>query len=74
MDISDAQLAALHNLADKKSGQTVPWINIADAQALTAMGLAQRTRSGWEITLDGACLLQDRQAPKSLQALCSSLP
>ena len=59
MAISDGQLLALSILADKKSGMAVPWINIADAQALTALGLARRNRSGWEITLDGACVLQD---------------
>lgn len=69
MLISEGQLLALNNLADKKSGHNVSWINIADAQALTAMGLAQRNRSGWEITLQGACALQDRTKPGLLQTL-----
>ena len=33
------------------------WINIADARALTEMGLARRTRGGWEITPQGLALV-----------------
>ena len=54
MSLSDGQLVALRNLALKKGGQAVPWINIADAQALTEMGLALRNREGWIITPAGA--------------------
>jgi hypothetical protein len=53
MAISDKQLVALHNLADKQAGQVVDWINIADARVLTELGFARRTRGGWEITPEG---------------------
>ena len=43
MTISDKQLCALHNLADKQAGGDVDWISIADARALTELGLAKRT-------------------------------
>lgn len=62
MTISDKELAALHNLADKQAGQEVDWINIADARALTELGLARRNRGGWEITPEGLALLK-RQEP-----------
>ena len=52
------ELCALHNLAGKHAGEHVDWINIADARALTALGLARRTRSGWEITVEGEVLVQ----------------
>ena len=58
MAISDHELAALHNLADKQAGQDVDWINIADARALTELGLAERNRSGWQITPEGEALLE----------------
>ena len=53
MPITDKQLVALHNLADKEAGQAVDWINIADARVLTELGFARRTRGGWEITSEG---------------------
>jgi len=53
MTLSLNELAALHNLADKQAGADVDWINIADARALTQLGLARRNRGGWEITPDG---------------------
>lgn len=58
MKISDKELAALHNLADKQAGQDVDWINIADARALTELGLARRNRGGWEITPEGLALVK----------------
>jgi len=73
MTISDKQLRSLHNLADKQAGQDVDWINIADARALTELGLARRSRGGWEITpaglaliagpVRGLALVQDNTAP-----------
>ena len=42
MTISDKQLAALHNFADKQAGEDVDWINIADARVLTEPGYARR--------------------------------
>lgn len=70
MTISDKQLCALHNLADKQAGGDVDWISIADARALTELGLAKRTPSGWVITPEGLALIQDRSpqgGPKLVQ-------
>jgi hypothetical protein len=57
MTLPDALLTALRNLADKQAGAEVGWINIADAQALTEQGLAQRTPSGWTITAKGEAVI-----------------
>jgi hypothetical protein len=46
-------MAALNNLERKHAGQDVDFINIAHAQSLTDLGLAIRTREGWEITDSG---------------------
>lgn len=62
MTISDKELAALHNLADKQAGRDVDWINIADARALTELGFARRTRGGWEITPQGLALVNGQTA------------
>lgn len=62
MTISDKELAALHNLADKQAGEDVDWINIADARALTELGFARRNRGGWEITPEGLALVKGRPA------------
>lgn len=51
---------ALKNLARKKAGEAVDWINIADARVLTDLGLAERTGGGWVITSDGIAALADR--------------
>jgi hypothetical protein len=48
----------LHNLADKQAGHEVDWINIADARALTELGLARRNRGGWETTTEGLALIK----------------
>ena len=58
MTLSDGQLTALRNLAAKKGGSAVDWINIADARALTELGLAERNREGWIITQAGEAALQ----------------
>ena len=58
MTISDKELRALVNLADKEAGQDVDFINIADARALTELGLARRTPAGWQITTEGAALVK----------------
>jgi hypothetical protein len=57
--LSGGQLEALRNLASKKAGEAVAYINIADARTLTDLGLAQRNREGWEITPAGSALLAD---------------
>ena len=50
MPLSAPLRAALENLHRKKNGQAVEWINIADARALTELGLAVRSHQGWSIT------------------------
>lgn len=59
-DLTDGQLNALRNLRRKKQGEEVPFINIADARALTELGLAERSREGWGITAAGAAFLVRR--------------
>jgi hypothetical protein len=56
-DLTSGQLHALHNLARKQTGQEVPFVNISDARVLTELGLAERSREGWDITRQGAALL-----------------
>lgn len=53
MALSPEQVTALRNLARKKQGHDVDWINIADARGLTELGLAERGRTGWIITAAG---------------------
>lgn len=62
-DLTDAQLNALQNLALKKTGKEAPFINIGAARALTEMGLAERSREGWDITPEGSALLAKRAGP-----------
>ena len=61
-DLTASQLHALQNLARKRAGDDVPFVNISDARALTELGFAERSREGWDITAAGAALLA-RQAP-----------
>jgi hypothetical protein len=65
MTLSPKELEALRNLAKKQAGEDVDWINIADARALTELGLARRTRAGWEITSEGLALVQSSPAAES---------
>jgi len=74
MSISDKELAALHNLADKQAGENVDWINIADARALTELGLARRTRGGWEITSEGLALVKGQVRGPALVTNLNPLP
>jgi len=62
-DLTEAQLNALQNLARKKAGEEPPFINIGAARALTELGLAERSREGWDITTEGSALLARRGAP-----------
>jgi hypothetical protein len=62
MTLSDRLISALENLADKKAGNEVGWINIADARALTDLGLAERTQDGWDITKAGESALAAQRA------------
>jgi len=56
-DLTSGQIEALRDLARKRDGELVPFVNIADARALTELGLAERSREGWNITPAGAALL-----------------
>ena len=56
-EIAGAQLDALRELARKKAGGHVPFVNIASARALTELGLAERSREGWDITPAGSAVL-----------------
>lgn len=51
--LTGGQLQALRNLAEKHGGAATGFLNIADAQRLTELGFASRTRQGWEITPAG---------------------
>jgi hypothetical protein len=62
-DLSERQLHALRNLARKRAGDEVPFVNIADARALTELGLAERSREGWDITSEGSALLARLSGP-----------
>ena len=55
--LSAGQLTALQNLARKKAGEEVAFLNISDARALTELGLASRSREGWDITREGVAYL-----------------
>lgn len=57
VDLTDAELHALRNLAKKRLGTVTPFLNIAAAQRLTDLGLASRSRQGWDITPAGSALL-----------------
>ena len=59
MELSKGQLLALQNLAQKSTGADVGWINISDALDLTALGMSERSRSGWTITSAGHQLLRE---------------
>jgi hypothetical protein len=56
-DLNDGQLHALRNLADKQAGNITDFVNIADARHLTELGLAIRSRQGWDITPAGLARL-----------------
>lgn len=68
MPITADQMSALRNLADKDAGSAVDFINIADARALTELGLARRTRAGWQITAAGAAAVGGSAAPETSEA------
>ncbi|MDQ0466588.1 hypothetical protein QO010_004383 [Caulobacter ginsengisoli] len=56
--LNERQRTALANLARKKAGELVDWINIADARALTDLGFAERSQEGWDITPEGEAALK----------------
>lgn len=57
VSLTDGQLHALRNLAHKHAGNITAFVNIADARHLTELGLAIRTRQGWDITDAGLARL-----------------
>ncbi len=57
MPLTKGQLTALRNLALKRTGKPVDFIKIADARALTELGLAIRSQEGWDITDEGEAAL-----------------
>jgi len=65
-DLTTGQLETLQILARKKAGEAVAYVKIADARALTDLGLAQRSREGWDITAAGTALLARRNGPPRL--------
>jgi hypothetical protein len=63
--LTSGQVDALRDLARKKQGLCVPYINIADARSLTDLGLARRSRQGWDITPAGLEELSGRPDPSA---------
>lgn len=57
VSLTDTELHALRNLADKRGGAVTAFLRIADAQRLTELGLASRSRQGWDITPEGSAFL-----------------
>lgn len=62
MSLTPGQRLALVNLKRKAAGETVDWINISDARALTDLGFAEREPAGWKITAEGAAALKDDES------------
>lgn len=62
-DLTDGERRALNNLAGKGEGEISSFLNIADAQRLTELGLARRTQQGWEITAAGTAQLEPTLDP-----------
>jgi hypothetical protein len=57
-NLSDGEVTALRNLAQKREGVVTAFINISDARHLTDLGLATRSRQGWDITAAGSAHLR----------------
>jgi hypothetical protein len=55
-------LRTLELLARKKAGQGIAFVNIAAARKLCDLGLATRSRQGWNITPAGSAELARRRA------------
>ena len=72
--LSADELQALRNLSKKQGGEDVEFINIADARALTELGLAVRTQQGWVITAAGAQLLNNGEDEAQIQTPTSVTP
>jgi hypothetical protein len=63
--LTEGELHALRNLADKQTGNATAFVNIADARRLTEFGLAIRSRQGWDITPAGTAHLSALDRPNS---------
>lgn len=72
-NLTDGELRALRNLADKRNGNVTAFLNIADAQHLTELGLAARSHQGWDITPAGTAHLVSAGAPPPDQGQVSFL-
>ena len=72
-DLTASQLHALQNLSRKKAGEEQHFVNIGAARALTELGLAERSREGWDITSAGVALLA-RLAPLAPPAVDEPTP
>jgi hypothetical protein len=68
---SAALLDALRNLARKRAGEPVGWINIGGARELTELGYATRSRGGWQITASGIEALASAPLPVVRHGECS---
>ena len=62
-DLTELQLHTLQLLARKQAGESVAFVNIAAARALSDMGLAERSHEGWDITPRGSSALARRAGP-----------
>ena len=62
-ELSGGELEAQRNLARKGAGESVGFVNIADARRLTERGLAERSREGWDITALGSSVLAKLAGP-----------
>lgn len=66
--LTEARVEALRNLARKQAGELVDWIGIAEARALTELGLAVRGQAGWRITASGTAALSAMQPASAIKA------
>jgi hypothetical protein len=62
-DLTPSQLQTLQNLAVEKTSALASFTNIADARLLTDLGLAERSRQGWNITAKGSAEVAERAGP-----------
>jgi len=57
--LTEVEISSLKNMAQKRNGAVTQFLNIASAQRLTELGLAVRTRQGWDITDAGMARLAE---------------
>jgi hypothetical protein len=62
-DLTDLELHTLELLARKQAGDAIAFVNIGAARALSELGLAVRSREGWDITPEGSSELARRAGP-----------